>query len=93
MPRKSYSEQFKRDAVGLVINDGYTVNAAAEAVGVAHGTMSKWVARYGGDAAVSSEREFASKDDELKALRAEIVKLRMEREILRKAAAFFAKDQ
>ena len=92
MSGQRYSEQFKRDAARLVIEEGYTVNAAAESVNVTHTTMSKWVARYG-DEADRAKRTYASKDDELDALRQENRRLRMEREILKKATAFFAKDQ
>ena len=48
--------------------------------------------RYG-EQADRSKRRYASKDDELEALRAECRRLRMERDILKKATAFFAKDQ
>ena len=92
MARKTYSEQFRRDAVCLVVEEGYTINAAAESVGVTHTTMSAWVDRYG-EQADRSKRRYASKDDELEALREENRRLRMEREILKKATAFFAKDQ
>jgi transposase len=92
MRQQRYSEQFKRDAVRLVIEEGYTVNAAAESVGVTHTTMTRWVDRYGDDAD-RSKRKYASKDDEIDALRDEVRRLRMEREILKKATAFFAKDQ
>lgn len=92
MARRQYSEQFKRDAVNLVATQGYSVNAAAQAVGVSHGTISKWVARFDRENA-TPERRFASQEDELKSLREENARLRMEREILKKATAFFAKDR
>lgn len=92
MARKQFSEQFKRDAVALVIEEGYSINAAAQSVGVSHTSMTKWVDRYG-EQADRSKRQYASKDDELEALRDENRQLRMERDILKKATAFFAKDQ
>ena len=92
MARKTYSEQFKRDAVRLVVEEGYSVNAAADAVGVSHKSLTTWVGRYG-DQVDRKKRRYDSKDDELEALREEVRRLRMEREILKKATAFFAKDQ
>ena len=92
MGRQRYSEQFKRDASRLVAEEGYSINAAAESVGVTHTTMTRWVDRYG-DEADRTKRKFASKEDELESLREENRRLRMEREILKKATAFFAKDQ
>jgi len=91
MARRKYSEQFKRDAARLVIEDGYSINAAAESIGVTHTTMTRWVDQFG-DEADRSKRKFASKDDEIAELREENRRLRMEREILKKATAFFAKD-
>jgi len=92
MGRRRYSEQFKRDAARLVIEENYSINAAAESVGVGHTTLTRWVGLYG-DEADQTKRKFASKDDELTVLREENRRLRMERDILKKATAFFAKDQ
>jgi transposase len=91
MSRVRYSEQFKRDAVRLVIEDGYSHHAAGKAVGVCHTTIRDWVDRYG--EAASPRTKFASEADEIEHLRAENRRLRMERDILKKATAFFAKDQ
>ena len=89
---RRYSEQFKREAVQLVTDGGYSINAAAEAVGVTHATLTRWVSRYS-NTSTAPTRRYASEADELEALRAENRRLRMEREILKKAAAFFANDQ
>ena len=90
MPKKLYSEQFKRDAVRLVTEEGYSHKAAAEAVGVCHTTIKAWVHRYGEES--PQRTTFASQADELDHLRAENRRLRMEREFLKKATAFFAKE-
>jgi len=86
-----YSEQFKREAVRLVTEEGYSAKKAGEAVGVCHTTIHNWVARYGD--ASPQRTKFASEQDELEHLRKENRRLRMERDILKKATAFFAKDQ
>jgi transposase len=88
--KANYSEQFKRDAVRLVVDEGYSLKGAGRAVGVCHTTIRAWVARYRDD--VPARTVFASKDDELESLRRENRRLRMECDILKKATAFFARE-
>jgi transposase len=91
MANRRYTDQFKRDAVRLVLEEGYTNTRAADAVGVHVKTMEAWVRRYGD---VSPDQiRFASQQDELRHLRAENRRLRMEREILKKAAIYFAREE
>lgn len=86
MARKTYSEQFKRDAVKLMTDQGYSLSKASEALGVSQAALAKWkqtlVPREHSDLAAENRR-----------LREENRELRMEREILKKAATFFAKEQ
>lgn len=88
--RKRYPDEFKAEAVALVLEQGYSVAKAAEAVDVAPGLLHKWKdkaeAEAKGVGLAESERE------ELKRLRKEIKELRMEKEILKKASAYFAKE-
>jgi transposase len=77
MPNIRYSEQFKREAVRLVTQEGYSHKAAGQAVGVCHSTIKSWVARYGEE---SPQRTvFASQADELEHLRAENRRLKHDR--------------
>ncbi len=85
-----YSEEFKREAVRLVTKEGYSKTAAAKAVGVCHQTIGAWLDRYAD--AQPAQRVYASQADELEQLRAENRKLRMERDLLKEAAAFFARE-
>jgi transposase len=80
MPNIRYSEQFKREAVRLVTEEGYSHKAAGKAVGVCHTTIRNWVGRYGEES--PQRTRFASQTDELEHLRAENRRLRMERDIL-----------
>lgn len=85
--RKTYSASFKRDAVSLLTKEGYTLKAASENLGVSQSALMKWKNRYG---KISSSE--LGVEVELKQLRTENRRLKMEREILKKAAAFFAKE-
>jgi transposase len=91
--RKSYSEDFKRDAVRLVINEGYSFKSACEAVGVCEASLRAWHARLapppepcGDDATVEELR------DEVARLRKQLKRAELEREILKKATAYFARE-
>lgn len=87
---KQYTKEFKEEAVALVLEQGYSVAQAAKSLGVGTSLLYKWKekieAQRGGVALVEDERE------ELKRLRKEVKELRMEKEILKKASAFFAKE-
>ena len=90
MSQKRFSEEFKREAVRLVTEQGYSHNQAGKAVGVCHTTIRTWVGKYAPDR--STPTTFASEADEIRQLRAENARLRMERDLLKKAAAFFAAE-
>jgi len=85
-----YTDQFKKDAVRLVVEEGYSLKKAGTAVGVCHTTIRTWVARFG--ETVPQRTVFASQQDEIEHLRTENRRLRMERDILKKATAFFASE-
>jgi transposase len=91
-----YTDEFKRDAVELVRSSGQSINDMACELGVCHETLRNWVRkqqpaqpRPAGDV---SGLSLADKDAEIARLRAEVAELRVEKEILRKAAASFAKE-
>ena len=92
--RRSFSEEFKAGAVRLVLEQGKTVGAAARDLDLTESSLRNWVERARADrgkgkpgALTTAERE------ELAQLRRENRELRTEREILKKAAGFFAKHQ
>ena len=86
-----YPPEFRRDAVAMVLDEGRPIAEVARALGVNSGTLGNWVGR---ERVELGERGGVTRDDraELADLRAENAKLRMEREILSKAAVFFAKE-
>jgi transposase len=91
MARRKYSREFKISAVGLVHQQGYTVAQAAKSLGVDPASLRGWLKRFSADAAVPQDQA-GTVQVELRRLREEVRRLTMEREILKKATAFFAKE-
>jgi transposase len=93
--RKQYSEEFKRGAVKLVTEQGYTIAAAAQRLDVDRKCLVDWMAKLapehlaGGAAVADDPRRL---QEQLRQLRKENERLRAERDILKKAAAYFAKE-
>jgi len=92
--RKHYSKQFKIDAVKLVTEQGYKVSEAARNLGIHHSSLRRWKKQFetNGNQAFPGKGHMSPEKEELDRLRKEVKKLRMEREILKKAAAFFANE-
>ena len=92
--RKYYSKQFKIDAVKLVTEQGYKVSEAARNLGIHHSSLRHWKKQLetDGNQSFPGKGHMTSDKEELYRLRKEVKKLRMEREILKKAAAFFANE-
>lgn len=93
MGRKVYSDEFKKAAVEQVIVQRHTVSSVAQRLGVGYDTLRKWVelARF------NSEKSLVPSDlpleQRVRELEKEVARLRMERDILKKATAYFAKEQ
>ena len=93
MARRRFTREFKLSAVRLVNQQGYTVAEASRSLGVDRASVRQWVEQLS-----SSEPGLAPTGDgalqaEVQRLRKENARLLMEREILKKAAAFFAREQ
>ena len=87
---KQYSKEYKEEAVALVREQGYSVPEAAKALGIASNILYRWKMQI--DARLEDKLLSADEREELKRLRKENKNLRMEKEILKKASAFFAKE-
>jgi transposase len=90
-----YPEQFRRDAVELVRSSGRTLRDVGRELGVNHETLRNWVnAAKRAEQTGSGGGELVSADEreELRRLRKKVAELELEKEILRKAAAYFAKE-
>ena len=89
--RRSFTDEFKRDAVALVIDEGRTVVDVARALGVGEGTLGNWVRQARVDRGERSGVT-TSERTELVELRRENARLRMERDLLKRATAFWVKE-
>jgi transposase len=89
--RPVYSKEFRQRAVDLVLSQKYTLRKAADSLGVKLHTLGYWVRQY---RLVQGVAEVESGDPVqlIAALRKENAELKMEKEILKKAAAYFARE-
>jgi transposase len=92
MARRKYTREFKVSAVQLVNEQGYTIPDAAKSLGVDPNSVRGWIEKFGAESGLAPKGEGAMAA-ELRRLRKENARLLMEREILKKAAAFFAREQ
>jgi transposase len=92
--RKTYTAEFKREAVRLVTHQGYTWNQAASSIDVNVNLLRKWKTQLEeqGHEAFPGQGHQSPEQEELRRLRQENQRLRMERDILKKAAQFFANE-
>jgi transposase len=91
--RRQFTEEFKVGAVRLVLDEGQTVAAAARDLGLTESSLRNWVERARADRTKGKTGLTTAEREELARLRKENRELRTEREILKKAAAFFARHQ
>lgn len=92
--RREFTKEFKRDAISLVIDQGYKRTEAAKSLGIHSALLGRWIKEYELDAgdAFRGRGKLKTEHEELRQLREEVKRLKMEKEILKKAALFFAKE-
>jgi transposase len=93
-PRRIFTREFKIEAVKLVTEQGRSFAEAARNLGIADNLLRKWKKTFdaGGNQAFPGKGNLPTLEEELRRLRAENKRLQMERDILKKATAFFAKE-
>ena len=89
---KGSDKDFKLEATKLVVEHGYSCAEASRRLGIAHHLVGSWIKAFRKSGELPAVDETTPVADNLKALRAENARLRMENEILTKATAYFAKD-
>lgn len=92
MARRQYSREFKISAVKLVNEQGYSVIEAARSLGLDPSNIRQWLEKFGPELEPAATTE-TSLRVEVRKLRRQNAELIMERDILKKAAAYFAKAQ
>ena len=92
--RRHHSPEFKREAVGLVMEHGYSCAAAGRSLGVSGALIGRWKGELETQAteAFPGKGKRSAEQQHIHALESENRRLRMERDILKKATAFFAKE-
>ena len=92
MARKTYTREFKLQALRLLTDQGLSVAEVARRLGVGENCLRNWrqAAQQQGEAAFPGQGNPSPADEELRRLRAEVQRLRAERDLLKKAAAYFA---
>ena len=89
---RKYSKEFKLQAARLVTEQGYSYEQAAKRLGATGWSIRNWVQKFRQTGELAAESETQPKADELRQLRKELSQLRLENDILKKAAAYFAKE-
>jgi transposase len=91
--RRQFTDTFKRDAVRMMRGRGSrTVDEVAEDLGVSQNMLHRWAQKLDRDAIAKRNDEGETLEQEVRRLRKEVEGLRIDKAILKKAAAFFAKD-
>jgi len=92
--RPNYTKEFKQDAINLVLEQGYSCHEVGSRLGIASSNISRWVRFHRQEQEERTENGLSRRDleEENRRLKKENKRLLMEREILKKAAAFFAKE-
>lgn len=94
MKRPSYSSEFKRETVKYILEHGLSISAASEKFGVGQSALRRWVVEYreDPDQAFPGHGRLRADEEKIRKLTEENKRLQQERDILKKAMAYFAKD-
>ena len=91
--KRKFSDEYKAGAVAMVLREGKSVTGVAKDLGLVVSVLGRWAGQARADAGKSKRGTLTTEEKEgLSRLRKEVRELRLEREILKKAAAFFAKE-
>jgi transposase len=92
--RRQYTKEFKLDAVSLVVDQGYKCSEAARNLGINANILGRWIKEFDQDEgqAFRGNGKLTEEQEEIRRLNAQVKRLEMEKEILKKATVFFAKE-
>ena len=93
--RKTYDQQFKIDAVNQVVNGERSVSEVARDLGIEANVLHRWKRKLtsGGSESFPGKGRLSADEEELRRLRRELEQVKEDREILKKALAFFSKNE
>jgi transposase len=93
--RKTYNREFKLEAVRLITEKGYSIAEASRNLGVEYSVLRRWKNQLAGDPqhAFPGKGRLKAPDEELRQMKRQLERVTEERDILKKALAYFAKDQ
>lgn len=90
--QRRYTEEFRLQAAQLIVEGGTTYHDASQQLGVSDWALRGWVKAFRASGHLPPKGQVVPLAEELKAARRQLTQLRLENEILKKAAAYFAKD-
>jgi transposase len=94
-PRKQYTKEFKLDAISLVVDQGLTIAEAARSLEIRANMLGRWIKENEADnngQAFRGNGKLTPDQEEIRRLKIENKQLKLERQILKEAAVFFAKE-
>ena len=93
--RKSYSREFKMEAVGLITKKGYSIAEASRNLGIEYSVLRRWKTQLADDPqnAFPGKGKLKAPDEEVRRIKRELERVKEERNILKKALSYFAEDQ
>jgi len=93
--RKNYSREFKIEAVRLITDRGYSIAEASRNLGIEYSVLRRWKKQFENDPnfAFPGKGKLKPQDEEMRQLKRKLERVTQERDILKKALAYFAEDQ
>jgi transposase len=95
IPYGKYTKEFRQEAVKLIIDEGLSIPEAGRRLSLAPSTLSHWVKTFKAGKLPDigkTHRPLSDREMEIAGLKRELAEVKMERDILKKAAAYFAKE-
>ena len=95
MKRKQYTKEFKLDAISLVMDQGLKIAEAARSLEINANMLGRWIKESQTDdngQAFRGNGKLTPEQEEIRSLKSQIRQLKLERQILKEAAVFFAKE-
>ena len=92
MGNRKYDEEFKKEAVRLVVEEGQKIRAVERNLGITIGILKDWVAKYRQQNQPPQDRDITTAEKRIRELEKDLARVTREREIFKKAVAIFSKE-